>query len=134
MRVTLIADTHLSARSPECAANWHAARRAVERLRADLTVNLGDITLDGQTHTEEPRFASPLIQLWPTEMRCLPGSHDLSDGSGELPLDARMLGAYRDAFGPDHGGGERRPMATAGHRRATSEHRLDTGTVAVAVD
>jgi len=41
MRIALIADTHLSARSPECVANWHAARRAVGRLGADLTVNLG---------------------------------------------------------------------------------------------
>jgi 3',5'-cyclic AMP phosphodiesterase CpdA len=101
MRVALIADTHLSARSPECVANWHAARRAVERLRADLTVNLGDITLDGQTHPEELGFASRLIQQWPTEIRCVPGNHDLGDGSGELPLDARMLGAYQEAFGPD---------------------------------
>lgn len=102
MRIALIADTHLSARSPECVANWHAARRAVERLCANLTVNLGDITLDGQTHTEELGFASRLIQQWPTEMRCVPGNHDLGDGSGELPLDTQLLGAYRHVFGTDH--------------------------------
>jgi len=28
MRIALISDTHLSARSPECVANSHAARRA----------------------------------------------------------------------------------------------------------
>lgn len=102
MRIALIADTHLSARSPECVANWHAARRAVARLGADLTVNLGDITLDGQTHADELAFASRLMQHWPTEWRCVPGNHDLGDGSGEVPLDSRLLGAYTDAFGPDH--------------------------------
>lgn len=102
MRIALIADTHLSARSPECVANWHAAQRAVGQLGADLTVNLGDITLDGQTHADELAFASRLMQQWPTEMRCVPGNHDLGDGSGESPLDERLLGAYREIFGPDH--------------------------------
>lgn len=101
MRIALIADTHLSARSPECVANWHAARRAVGRLGADLTVNLGDITLDGQSHAEELAFASRLMQNWPTEVRCVPGNHDLGDGSGERPLDERLLRAYSDHFGPD---------------------------------
>jgi 3',5'-cyclic AMP phosphodiesterase CpdA len=101
MRIALIADTHLSARSPECVANWHAARRAVERLGADLTVHLGDITLDGQTHADELAFASRLMQQWPTEMRCVPGNHDLGDGSGELPLDSRLLSVYGDIFGAD---------------------------------
>jgi len=72
MRIALIADTHLSDRSPECVANWHAARRAVERLDANLTIHLGDITLDGQTHTDELTLASRLMQQWPTEMRCVP--------------------------------------------------------------
>ncbi|MEI7465712.1 MAG: metallophosphoesterase [Burkholderiales bacterium] len=101
MRIALIADTHLSARSPECVANWHAARRAVERLGADLTVNLGDITLDGQTHGDELAFASQLMQQWPTEVRCVPGNHDLGDGSGETPFDDKLLQAYVDHFGPD---------------------------------
>ena len=104
MRIALIADTHLSARSPECVANWHAARRAVGRLGADQTVHLGDITLDGQTHGDELAFASRLMQQWPTEMRCVPGNHDLGDGSGEIPLDDRLLRAYGNSFGPDHCG------------------------------
>lgn len=102
MRIALIADTHLSDRSPECVANWHAARRGVGRLGADLTVNLGDITLDGQTHGDELAFASRLIQQWPTEMLCVPGNHDLGDGSGEVPLDDQRLRAYEDIFGHDH--------------------------------
>ena len=102
MRIALIADTHLSARSPECVANWHAARRAVERLAPDLTVNLGDITLDGRTHAEELGFAAQLVRQWPGRMQCVPGNHDMGDASGESPLDTRQLAAYVSFFGPDH--------------------------------
>lgn len=101
MRIALIADTHLSARSPECVANWQAARHAIARQGADLTIHLGDITLDGQTHSEELAFALRLVRQWPNEMLCLPGNHDLGDGSGERPLDRRLLDAYKAAFGPD---------------------------------
>jgi 3',5'-cyclic AMP phosphodiesterase CpdA len=101
MRIALISDTHLSPRSPECVANWHAARRAVQRLAPDATVHLGDITLDGQRFPEELEYASALVQQWPTQMRCLPGNHDVGDGSGELALDETLLAGYRKWFGPD---------------------------------
>jgi len=101
MRIALIADSHLSPRSPECVANWHAARHAVERLSPDLTVHLGDITLDGQTHPDELGFAAQLVQRWPTDMHCLPGNHDMGDGSGEAPLDDALLASYTRQFGPD---------------------------------
>ncbi len=101
MRIALVADTHLSSRSPECVANWHAARRAVKRIGADLTVHLGDITLDGQSRRDELAFAARLMQHWPTELKCVPGNHDLGDGCGEVPLDERLLTAYGEAFGPD---------------------------------
>ena len=45
-------------------------------------------------------FASRLMQQWPIEMRCVPGNHDLGDGSGEVPRDDRLLEAYGDIFGP----------------------------------
>lgn len=102
MRIALIADTHLSARSPECVANWHAARRAIGRLAPDITVNLGDITLDGQRHPEELALAARLVRQWATPMHCVPGNHDVGDASGEAPFDAALLAAYVDRFGPDH--------------------------------
>lgn len=102
MRVALIADTHLSDRSPECVANWHAARRAVERLDVELTVHLGDITLDAQHEPAELAFAGRLVAAWPTAMRCLPGNHDMGTASGETGFDAQRLAAYELAFGADH--------------------------------
>ncbi|MES2099806.1 MAG: metallophosphoesterase, partial [Pseudomonadota bacterium] len=62
MRIALIADSRLSPRSLECVANRHAARRAIEPLASDVTVHLGDITLDGQAHPEELACAAHMVQ------------------------------------------------------------------------
>jgi 3',5'-cyclic AMP phosphodiesterase CpdA len=101
VRIALIADSHLSPRSPECVANWHAARHAVRRLAPELTVHLGDIALDAPSHPAELAFAADLVRTWPTEMRCVPGNHDVGDGSGEEPRDDALLASYRGLFGPD---------------------------------
>lgn len=60
------------------------------------------ITLDGKSHPEELAFARSLMAGWPTEMRCIPGNHDMGDGSGERPLDLALLSAYCGTFGPDY--------------------------------
>jgi 3',5'-cyclic AMP phosphodiesterase CpdA len=101
MRIAIVADSHLAERAPECVANWTAAAGAVARLRADLTVHLGDISLDGQVRSEELPFAAALAKAWPTPMHFVPGNHDLGDGSGERPLDAARLSAYAASFGAD---------------------------------
>jgi 3',5'-cyclic AMP phosphodiesterase CpdA len=102
MRIALIADSHLSPRAPECVANWHAARRAVARIEPELTVHLGDISLDGQSDSEELRFAADLVERWSTPIRCLPGNHDVGDGSGEAPVQEALIESYQRLFGPDH--------------------------------
>ena len=101
MRIALLSDTHVSARAPECIANWHAARRAIERLRPDLTVHLGDITLDGQSEPDEAPFAASLATRWPTQLRLIPSNHDVGDGSGEAPVDEELRERYLRHFGPD---------------------------------
>jgi predicted phosphodiesterase len=101
MRIALIADTHLSERSPECVANWHAARRAIERLAVELTVHLGDITLDAEHEPNELAFAGRLVAAWPTAMRCVPGNHDMGTASGEARFDGQRLAAYEAVFGAD---------------------------------
>jgi 3',5'-cyclic AMP phosphodiesterase CpdA len=100
MRIALVADSHLSPRAPECVRNWEHAARAVAAWHADLTVHLGDITLDGQDNPDEFVFAARLIERWPTPMHCVPGNHDMGTGSGEEPLDRRKLAACEQAFGP----------------------------------
>jgi len=101
MRIALIADSHLSARAPECVSNWEAAAAVVARLGAELTIHLGDISLDGQNHPDELAFAAEAVRRWPTPMLCVPGNHDMGDGSGEAPLDAERLARCREAFGAD---------------------------------
>ena len=101
MDIALITDTHLSGRAPECVANWHAAAAAVAAAEPDLTIHLGDITLDGVNGPGELAFAATLIRAWPTPVRCLVGNHDMGTASGEEPLSASAYGRCLDAFGPD---------------------------------
>jgi len=84
MCIAVIADSHLSARTPECVSNWEAAAAVVARLGAELTIHLGDISLDGQNHPDELLFAAEAVRRWPTPMLCVPGNHDMGDGSGEF--------------------------------------------------
>lgn len=99
MHVALISDTHLSARAPECVANWHAAARAAASARPELTIHLGDITLDGQNQFDELPFASQLVRAWPTPMRCVPGNHDMGSGGDEERVDAAAIARCKSAFG-----------------------------------
>ena len=101
MRIAIVTDSHLSKRAPQCVRNWQAVADAVTHLGVDLTVHLGDITTDGQSHPEEIGFAADLLRRWPTPLRCVPGNHDVGDGSGEAPLDRGLLAAYTNAFGVD---------------------------------
>jgi 3',5'-cyclic AMP phosphodiesterase CpdA len=101
VRIALIADSHVSARSPECVRNWNAAAAALPSLEVGLTVHLGDITLDGERHPEEIDFAADLIGRWPTPLRCVPGNHDIGTGSGEAPLSIDRLSHYEAALGAD---------------------------------
>ncbi len=84
-------------------AGWdgagRAAARAAQRLGVDLTVHLGDITLDGQNHPDDLGFAASRLRHWPTELLTVPGNHDLGDGSGEQPPVPARLAACREAFG-----------------------------------
>jgi 3',5'-cyclic AMP phosphodiesterase CpdA len=110
MRIALIADTHLSPLAPECIANWHVVRRAVQRLGVDLTLHLGDITLEGDQRPDELRFAAELVQQWPHPMLCVPGRHDIGDGLGDGSDEATPAQQRLQAFG-EHFGSDRWALA-----------------------
>lgn len=99
MKIALIADSHLSARAPECERNWHAAAQAAAA--ADLSIHLGDISLDGERRHDELPYAAQRVRDWPTPMLCVPGNHDIGTGSGEQPLSPAARARYRAAFGED---------------------------------
>jgi hypothetical protein len=102
MRIALVSQTHLSVRSPESVAHWHATRRAIERLEVDLSVHLGEVTPDGRFGADEFRLAAQLIGQWPVAMRCLTGSSDFADASRQTGLPQAWQRACRPSFGTDH--------------------------------
>ena len=102
MEIALVADSHLSERAPECVSNWRMAARTVAAADPDLTVHLGDITLDGCEQPDELQFARGLLQAWPTPIVCTPGNHDMGTASGEERLSRAALSRYTAAFGDDH--------------------------------
>jgi len=102
MEIALVADSHLSERAPECVSNWRMAARTVAAADPDLTVHLGDITLDGCDQPDELQFARGLLQAWPTPIVCTPGNHDMGTASGEERLSRAALSRYTAAFGDDH--------------------------------
>lgn len=99
MRLALIADTHLSSRAPECLRNWHAAAEAIAGWQPDLTVHLGDISLDAETVGADLDEAAALVAQWPTPMRLVAGNHDMGTGSGEEALSPDLMARCEAAFG-----------------------------------
>ncbi len=76
--------------------------------KLDLVIHLGDITADGASDPLEFTEASALLAACPTEIRYLPGNHDVGDNppepgapSDEPPFAPGRLEAYRAAFGAD---------------------------------
>lgn len=108
MRIVFVTDSHLAPDVAPHDANWRAARRFVAGANADLTIHLGDITVDGAADVDHYRHALEMARDWPTPLRFLPGNHDIGDsppGPGlpsEIPLDPKRLALYRDSFGADY--------------------------------
>src|SRR5262245_49775394 len=108
MRIAVVADSHLAPGARACNDNWRAARDFVASARVDLTVHLGDITVDGVKDVGQYAHALAMASRWPTPIRYLPGNHDIGDnppGPGVVPkqaLEPTRLEDFREAFGPDY--------------------------------
>jgi 3',5'-cyclic AMP phosphodiesterase CpdA len=108
MRVLLITDTHLAPAAFPCNENWRAAKEFARSAGADLTVHLGDITLDGTEDPAQHEWALAESADWPTRLRFLPGNHDIGDNppgvgvAAKQPLKLDQLMAYRRAYGSDY--------------------------------
>lgn len=108
MKIALITDTHLAAEALAFRENCDAVRDWVAELRPDLTIHLGDITVDGSKYPEQLGYAAEVFTGWPSELRFLPGNHDIGDNidlqhhsEHEPRIDAERLALYRATFGPD---------------------------------
>ena len=108
MRIALVTDSHLAAAASGFNANWDAVREYIGRVGTDLTIHLGDITLDAWSDPAQRDFARNASQGWPTPLLFLPGNHDVGDNPpgphtpSAHPLDTERLAAYRRLFGPDY--------------------------------
>jgi 3',5'-cyclic AMP phosphodiesterase CpdA len=108
MRIVLVSDTHLAPTAGAFNDNWQAVRAFVATANADLTIHLGDVTVDGPKQPEQFAHVQAISAGWPTPIRYLPGNHDIGDsppGPGlpsQEPLRTDRLDDFRRAFGPDY--------------------------------
>jgi len=108
MRIMIVTDSHLASSAPACVANWRAVREYAGRSASDLTVHLGDITLDAASDSSQLQAARTMCEPWPTPFRFLPGNHDVGDNPpgpeslANQPLDRSLLEGFRAGFGPDY--------------------------------
>jgi 3',5'-cyclic AMP phosphodiesterase CpdA len=108
MRLVLVSDSHLASDAAACNGNWQAAKSFTARTGAELTVHLGDITLDGARDPRQHGWALAACADWPTKLRFLPGNHDIGDNppapgiAAEEPLDCELLAQYCTQFGADY--------------------------------
>jgi 3',5'-cyclic AMP phosphodiesterase CpdA len=107
MKIAVVADSHLAPDAHAFNRNWAAVKTFVEEARADLTVHLGDITVDGLADPAQFAHARAISSGWPTAIRYLPGNHDIGDNppgpsvAPKQPLDRGRIADFRAAFGPD---------------------------------
>ena len=108
MRIALVTDSHLAPAAKAFNANWDAVRNYIGRADADLTIHLGDITLDAWSDPLQHDFARTASRDWPTPLLFLPGNHDIGDNPpgphtpSKHPLDLDRLAEYRASFGADY--------------------------------
>jgi 3',5'-cyclic AMP phosphodiesterase CpdA len=108
MRIAVVTDSHLAPSALACNANWRAVREYVARSAPDLTVHLGDISLDAVSDHSQLETARAMCEPWPTPFRFLPGNHDVGDNPpgldypAEQPLEERLVQCFCVAFGPDY--------------------------------
>jgi len=101
LRVLVASDSHLSPRSPEAGSNWAAVAREAGRLKPELVVHAGDLTLDGIGTPEELAWARARLDELPVPWAAVPGNHDIGDTPGPPQLDLDRLEAWRGHIGPD---------------------------------
>jgi 3',5'-cyclic AMP phosphodiesterase CpdA len=108
MRIAVVSDSHLAPSAHAFNQNWAAVAAFIRASDVDLTVHLGDVTVDGLGKPEEFTHVRAISAGWPTPIRYLPGNHDIGDnppGPGvapEQPLDLGRVGDFRAVFGPDY--------------------------------
>jgi 3',5'-cyclic-AMP phosphodiesterase len=101
--VAQITDTHLAARNTLFRANFDATMAELDRVKPDLVVNTGDLSLDGADHDSDLAYAVECHRARWADCLMLPGNHDI----GEVPssrhrqiVNAERLARYARLVGP----------------------------------
>lgn len=107
MRVVVVADTHLSDRTPEASEHWGAIVADLEAHPPALVVHAGDISADGSSVPTDLGSAHDQLARVTAPLAVVPGNHDVGDNPGiygpQRPaVDADRLNAFRSLFGPGH--------------------------------
>jgi 3',5'-cyclic AMP phosphodiesterase CpdA len=108
MRIAVVADSHLAPAAHAFNRNRAAVGTFVKASHAELTVHLGDVTVDGLGDAAQFAYVQAISASWPTPIRYLPGNHDIGDNppgpgvTAKQPLAPVRMGDFRAAFEPDH--------------------------------
>jgi 3',5'-cyclic AMP phosphodiesterase CpdA len=108
VRIVLVSDSHLAPTAGAFNDNWGAVRAFIAAANADLTIHLGDVTVDGPKHPEQFAHVQAISEGWPTPIRYLPGNHDIGDSApgpglpSQEPLRTDRIEDFRRAFGADY--------------------------------
>jgi len=100
IRVTVVSDSHLSARNPAAARHWDSVIEHLAGDPPDLVVHAGDAALDAGHDPAELTLVRAALDRVPVPWALVPGNHDLD---GDLEGDeSASLARFRAAVGPDH--------------------------------
>jgi len=108
VKIAVVTDSHLAPDASACSENWGAVRAFIASSGADLTVHLGDVTVDGLHDPAHFTHVEAISAGWPTPIRYLPGNHDIGDNSpgpglaAKHPLDPVRIADFRAVLGPDY--------------------------------
>ena len=106
-RVILVADTHLSASTPQAQANWDAVVSYVGAGAPDLVIHLGDLSLDGAGSAVDLRHGRTQLDRLEVAWHAVPGNHDIGDNPwpgapAGIAVDACLHQRWLDIVGADH--------------------------------
>lgn len=102
--VVQISDTHLSAGTCRFRANFDRVAAALDRLRPDLIVHTGDVSMDGADREVDLVCAASAHAGLPGAVLCVPGNHDVGDHPERAlhqPVDDARLGRFGSRVGRD---------------------------------
>ncbi len=105
-RIIHVSDTHLGQAHPWITANFEAMADIIARQRPDLVINMGDVAFDGAGSDADLAFARARHAALRSEVRVIPGNHDLGDnpwrGHDAETITAARRDRYRQHFGEDY--------------------------------